>query len=91
MFLTLFNNAKMADALDIAVLISTYYLGVNCSENSLNCYKRLSSGRIFPSHPHHSHDRFLIIICWYEKKDPCVDPGIFVRGGGPGQSDKKKL
>ena len=21
----------------------------------------------------------------------CVDPGIFVRGGGPGQSDKKAL
>ena len=25
----------------------------------------------------------------YQGGYPCADPGIFVRGGGPGQSDKK--
>ena len=36
MFLTSFNIAQMADALNIAVLIFLhYYLGANCSENSL--------------------------------------------------------
>ena len=46
MFLMSFNNAKMGDALNIVVLIflHNYHLGVNCSENRLNCYYLESRG-----------------------------------------------
>ena len=42
-----FINAKMKDILNIDVLIfrhNIYFLGVNCSENSLNCYNLKSRG-----------------------------------------------